>query len=177
METLTKGSPEPFSIPLLAGYRTQQLVAGKSTLCLAWHGGEGHYQVRVYKEDNQKRKFLLIEKLVEKSEIKFKRVQLNLEKKLSEGNYRVVIRDRNGFGNPKFFDFKVVNSIVLPKWDTQKMKNSTMPMPKWAKTLHAAWLVQQENGVWRLEAYQQVYDLTNNYQPALMIRKGLEAGK
>lgn len=175
--TITK-SPEFFSIPLLTKYKTQKVVVtkGKRVLHLGWRSGTMPYQVCVYPQNEDKNDWAC--KTSNSKQVWF-------EREWHPGYYQVVIRDKykgegirykNNGSEIKGY-FRVVKGLSpkLPKQEAVNLKKSTMP---WQATWRAVWLAQQENGVWRFEAYQQIFDLAEKqYQPALVLREGLEAGK
>ena len=41
------------------------------------------------------------------------------------------------------------------------------------QTLQAAWLAKQDDVKWSFEAYQQLYDIADNYEPARELQKAL----
>jgi hypothetical protein len=159
VETRTKGG-ELFSIRLLTEHKTQLFVAGQRVLHLGWQGGIEPYQVWVYQEN--------LDQMVgpKKSDSK----QVSFEGEWLPGYYQVIIHDEGG-KKTIHGQFQVVTRShpTHPKLSGQDAISTT---------LQAAWLAQQENGVWRLEAYQQVFDFAEEkYQPALVLKKGLEAGE
>jgi hypothetical protein len=159
VETHTKGGIEVFLIPLLTEHEIQLLVAGKRVLHFAWQGGVGPYQVGVYQEN--------LDKIVshKKSDSK----QVSFEGSWLPGYYQVIIHYHDEDSKKTIHGQFQVVTRSHPKLSGQDALNTT---------LQAAWLAQQENGVWRLEAYQQVFDFAEEkYQPALVLKKGLEAGK
>jgi hypothetical protein len=167
-------SIEVFSIPLLTKHETQLLVAGQRVLHMAWRGGKGPYQVQVYrcwgKTDkvrvyscrNKADKMLLNEQKTHSKRVPFEQWWI-------AGHYQVIIRDKSGKEIEGKFQV-VKGEHPLPK------QNATSTMLEWTK--NAAQLAQQAKGTWRFEAYQQIFNLAEKqYQPALVLREGLEAGK
>jgi len=161
LEEVTTGvrSKSDFSMPLLSK-STAQLVAGNRTLHLAWQGGTAPYDIQVFQVgDNE---FLLEKSMLKSRRVAFEAWQGNI------GNYRVVVQDSTGnFIEGKFS--VVPDSLPV----TQEIGDSGLSEQA-QLVFFAAWLMNQENGAWRFEAYQQIAELAKTYQPALLIMNELE---
>ena len=160
-----KPEPQAFSIPLLAENKAL-LVAGERSLYLAWEGGKAPYWVQVFSEHNPKEAFLIQHQVHAR--------QVQFEKKLfTPGYYRAIIISIDGGWHNTQADFKVVKNLptALQKTETE-MQASTLPVET-KQTLLAAWLAQQDKGVWQFEAYQRVAGIAKNYQPALLVVEGM----
>jgi hypothetical protein len=168
MTVVTRKPEQPsFSIPMLTPSEPHQLVAaGERALHLSWKGGRGPYWVHVFSQHNPKEPFL--------TEHQIQTPHVQFEKRLlTPGYYRViVISIHDGWHNAQA-EFKVVElPTALQKTETE-IQASTLPV-EMKQTLLAAWLAQQDKGVWQFEAYQRVVGIARNYQPALLVLEGLD---
>jgi len=147
------------SIPLLSKHQAK-MVAGERMLHLAWQGRNAPYSVQVYQANTQKPFF---EKMSDSKQVQFEKRKLNV------GCYRVVVSDANR--QTIEGHFQVVESLPsTSKQVEQEIKASSLS--EFAKrTLFAAWLIQQEQGAWQFEAYQQIAGIAKEYQPALLVRE------
>jgi len=161
--SIRKAEPVALSIPLLKKYGEQQLLSGKRALRLAWRGGNAPYWVQVFPGETSKAL------LATNTGIYSKQVQFE-KRMLNAGDYRVVVNDANG--QTIEGKFQVIENLPLPlKQVKQEMQTSKISEPaKW--TLFAAWLAQQS--AFRFEAYQQTMEIAKEYQPALLLKNGLE---
>ena len=164
VQTFTrKAEPVALSIPLLTKYGEQQLLSGKRVLHLTWQGGKEPYWVQVF-AGKAKKALLATNNGIYSKQVQFEKRMLN------GGDYRVIVKDANG--QTIEGKFQVVKSLPLPlKQVKQEMQTSKISEPaKW--TLFAAWLAQQR--AFRFEAYQQTMGIAKKYQPALLLKNGLE---
>jgi hypothetical protein len=146
-------------IPLLKNTLTQ-MVTGERRLHLAWQNRRAPYWVYIFQKNNT------IAKLSSTKRVLF------AKQKWQPGHYPIEISDANG--NKDQGIFQVLNKLPF-QFQKMEQEIQASTLPEWAKqTLFAAWLTQQENGMWKLEAYQRVVGIANKYQPALLVKKDLE---
>jgi hypothetical protein len=154
--------PEPLSMPLLMGDQTL-LQEGKTTLFLGWQGGQSKYRVQVTLEGA--RKIWRVDGLQATS--------VTLDNfSATPGRYLVEVSDAKGQSVRGNFQV-VANSTLLQDAQVQAIQHLPVSEDN-QQTLLASWLAQQPR--WRLEAYQQVADIAKRFEPALLVKEGLEGG-
>jgi len=154
-----------FSVPLLSKGVTQLISKGNRVLHLGWKGGKGPYTVELYQcQSNSPLK----KKVVYETQMQFERREWR-------GCYFVKVKDSR-MKEPIKRKFEAVNdSDEYPKPKLSTMERKGMKIPELAeKVWQAVWLTQQVGGAWKFEAYQQLVGMSD-YQPALVVKEGLQA--
>lgn len=156
-------SPRLFSAVL--GSSESRLAAGSREFFLAWAGGEPPYSVHI----NSTRTGTV---LVQSTNISQPRVDLGT-KTFTEGRYRVEISDAAGQTVERSID--VVPPAALPNLPGIATERSISARDKTLlDTVYAAWLLDQNQRLWSLEAYQHVAGSAPENYPAQLLKQKLE---
>ncbi|MEK8018687.1 MAG: hypothetical protein VSS75_017585 [Candidatus Parabeggiatoa sp.] len=137
------------------------LKAGKRALFLQWFNGKAPYQVQITTAD----KMVLWEiettvQSVKTGEIDFKTAE----------SYWLIITAANYAKQQMELEFEAV--AALPDYP-ERLQDQSLP-ENLRRTLQAAWLAEQNRVQWSFEAYQQVFDIAEDYGPARALREALE---
>jgi len=154
---------DPLRMPLLASSQNK-LLAGKKTLSLSWLDGQPPYQVRVTLQGSKQS--------WHQSNLSESAVTL-VNISLSSGSYLTEISDATGQSVKGTFQV-VTDSPILQNEEVKAIQNKSLPENS-RRTLLASWLAQHQD--WRLEAYQQVAEIADQFYPALLVKEGLAGGK
>ncbi len=157
----TKSDKEPPAMPILDRIPgvTPTLKAGKRALALQWFGGKSPYQVQI----TTAKKEVLWETETKAQSVKTEKIHLKAEQ-----TYWIIIT-ANHAKPPLEREFKAV--AKLPDYPAQ-LQDNTLP-ENMRRALQAGWLAKQDRIKWSFEAYQQVFDIADNYGPARVLREAL----
>lgn len=156
----------PLYMPIIcrAGGRME---TGRSDLHLAWIGGYPPFKLRLTEANGHR-------VLAEREEVEASSITLHRLDLLPD-NYELVITDAKGRTMKRHFQVVVQESVPMPPHvDFTDIKDP--PLARLRETAYAAWLSDQNRGVWTLEAYQRVADIAPVYYPAELMRRKLADG-
>jgi hypothetical protein len=156
----TKSDKQSPRMPMLEGTFSSipTLKAGKRALSISWFNGKYPYQVQITTAEKK----VLWQTKTKAQSVKTGKIHLKADQ-----SYWIIIKAANHTTERLF---KAV--AKLPDYPAP-LQNNHLP-EKARRTLQAAWLVKQEPIKWSFEAYQQVFDIADNYGPARELRKALE---
>ena len=149
----------------LVGCSGSRLVEGARNLRLAWCGGIPPYVLRI-------RAATLSKPITELSGLEKPRTRIE-GLKLELGGYDIEVAD----AQHRFFTrrLEVVPRAALPTPPAEALRGARDgPDRLLSETIYAAWLSEQDDGVWMLEAYQRVADIASQYYPAALLQVQLE---
>lgn len=156
-------SPRLFS-PVL-GSSGSRLSAGPREFFLAWVGGKPPYSVHI--RDTQTGSVL-----AQSTHLQQPRVNLGMTN-FSDGRYQVEISDSAGQRLERLID--IVPPSALPKLlGTPKDRPASARDKRLLETVYAAWLLDQNQRLWSLEAYQRVVGSAQDNYPAQLLKQKLE---
>jgi len=163
-----KSDKEPPAIPMLEGTFSSipTLKAGTRALSISWFNGKSPYQVQITTAEKE----LLWQTETTAQSVKTKKIHSVKTKKIhlkADNFYWIIIKAAN---HTTKRSFEAV--AKLPDYPTP-LQNNRLP-EKARRTLQASWLIKQDRIKWSFEAYQQVFDIADNYGPARELRKVLE---
>lgn len=158
--------PLPLYMPLIC--RTGgRMVASRPDLYLTWIGGNPPYKFRMSVENETK---IVAEQTgLDESRIALKKLDLQ------PNSYKLVITDARGHTLSRHFQVVSQDSLPMPEHvvltngKDQRLKN-------FRETAYAAWLSDQDRGIWTLEAYQHIAGIAREYYPAELLRRKLADG-
>lgn len=157
------GDSNEISLPILKLW-SSQIEAGTRPLRVAWRGGEGPFQITLWRA-NAALPLATHDNVVEN--------QATLdETDLKPGTYQIRVKDsanRHQEGN-----FTVVDSSDLPPLPTELENYQEEDPPK--PLLEAGWLATQEGGKFVFEAYQRISPLALMNPEANQLKVRLEKG-
>lgn len=149
------------SMPLLANVKQPAvLAAGQRVLYLEWHGGKPPYQVQVKQRREQ-----LWEVTTEKTQVQTTPINFEIR-----SSYRVIITDAEK--NLFLGGFRVVDANEVPS--DSILSKSDQETDEVYQTLLVTWLVFQEKGKWRFEAFQRVAQISHSV--AKLLQQALAKG-
>lgn len=154
-----KSEKHPPAKPILEGtvFSNPTLKAGKRALSLSWFNGKPPYQLQI---TDAKQK-VLWQKQTKAQSIKTGKIDFK-----AGNTYWLFIKATNHTTKRAF---EIVEK--LPDYP-KPLQNKTLP-EKVRRTLQAAWLIKENRIKWSFEAYQQIFDIADNYGPARILRKTL----
>ncbi|MBW2208616.1 MAG: hypothetical protein JRG79_17050 [Deltaproteobacteria bacterium] len=134
-----------------------QLSSGNRDFCLQWIGGSPPYKIRITRVEVPN--IIVAHRYLVKSEVVLPDLALRT------GQYLLEIFGSHALSAMVAINVVPQESVPVPPIKFQVTKMS----PKMRVTLKSAWLAEQDDGVWRLEAVQQLCRLHNNYYHAAAI--------
>jgi hypothetical protein len=159
VHSYVKSDKQPPAMPMLEGTFSNipTLKAGKRALSILWFNGKSPYQVQITTAE----KTVLWQTQTKAQSVKTKKIHFK-----ADHLYWLIIKAAN---HTTERSVKVV--AKLPDYP-EPLQNNLLP-EKARRTLQASWLVKQDRIKWTFEAYQQVFDIADNYGPARELRKAL----
>lgn len=157
------GESNEISLPILELW-SSQIEAGTRRLRIAWQGGEGPFQIALWRT-NVASPLAAYDNVVENH------ATLD-ETDLKPGAYEIRVKDRlnhQGAGT-----FIVVSSSDLPPLPTELEQYQEEHPPR--PLLEAGWLATQEGGKFVFEAYQRLSLLASMNPEANQMKERLETG-
>ena len=150
-----------------------KLVASQRQLHLAWQDGEPPYQVELF---HHQVGAVSERSLVKSVTVDDKKVTLKGLSFQAGQPYQVIVTDKHGNKTEGTF-----TAVAQAQYDTILLQAKAITQSKLSsqvkKALLAAWLVNQEQGQWRLQAYQKVAGITEqNSYLAFLVQQGLQGG-
>jgi len=159
---LPKSEEESLAMPILD--RTFRVIpsikAGERALALQWSGGKSPYQVKITTAEKE---------VLWQTEAKVPSVKTEKIHFKAEHTYWIIITAANSAKYPLKREFEAV--AKLPNYPAQ-LQDNALP-ENMRRTLQAAWLAEPNRVKWSFEAYQQVFDIADNYGPARELREAL----
>ncbi|MBU4264326.1 MAG: hypothetical protein KKC76_20955 [Proteobacteria bacterium] len=149
----------------LAARSGSRLVAGTRDLYLAWYGGNPPYGMQIRTATSPR-------PIVERTGLDVPRIRVD-GLSLEPGDYDIEVTDADNKSIIR--SCKVVPRVALPTSPAEAFigeKGGTDRLL--CDTIYAAWLSQQDDGAWMLEAYQHVADIASEYYPAELLRVQFE---
>jgi len=158
-----KSDKQPPAIPMLEGtvFSIPTLKAGKRALSLSWFNGKSPYQVQITTAEK---------KVLWQTQTKAQSVKTGKIDFKAGDTYWIIIKAANHTTERSF-------EAVAKRPDYPEPLQNNLLSEKARRTLQASWLVKQDRIKWSFEAYQQVFDIADNYGPARELRKVLEERK
>jgi hypothetical protein len=161
---VVRGEKGPLFMPLI-GQTGARIAAGVRDLNLPWVGGYPPYVLRISEEGSEK-------PLIELNMLNERRVRIK-ELPLKVGSYVLELRDARSQKLTRHF--QAVSLDRVPELDRQVFGEVRNKLDKKLReTLYAAWLSEQDQLMWSLEAYQRVVGIAPNFYPAELLHLRLE---
>jgi len=160
VHSYTKSDKKPPVIPMLKGTFSSipTLKAGKRALSISWFNGKLPYQVQITTAEKK----LLWQTQTKAQSVKTEKIHLK-----ANHFYWIIIKAANHTTEQEFEAVAKLPDYPAPLQDNTSPENMR-------RTLQAAWLAEQDRIKWSFEAYQQVFDIADNYGPARELRRALE---
>lgn len=155
------GADGPISFRLFANGQAR-IAAGPRPLFLAWDGGSPPYEVRI--RTGSAADVLTVVGGVAEARVRTAALSIPV------GRLQVEILDRAGRRAGE-----TAHVVERAPAEPADLRESGLPTPM-RRALFAAWLAGRERGQWSLEAYQLAAADASSYEPAALLRDGLEAG-
>ncbi len=160
VHSYTKSDKQSPAIPMLEGtfFSIPTLKAGTRALSISWFNGKSPYQVQITTAEKK----VLWQTQTTAQSVKTKKIHLKVD-----NFYRLIIKAANHTTEREFEAVAKLPDYPAPLQDNTSPENMR-------RTLQAAWLVEQDRIKWSFEAYQQAFDIADNYGPARELRRALE---
>ncbi len=152
------------SLPMLF-HRRPRVVAGERDFSVAWAGGKAPFEVRVLRKDDGA-------VVLERSGLAERHLP-PAKAALAPGRYGLTVTDAKAASAT--VSFSAVDAGKLPQPPTGLVPEGFPPEIR--RLAESAWIAQQADGRWMLEAYLRASAGDRDYQPAQALRATLRLGE